>query len=188
MHERLDRLYDRLLVLRCQTADPAAFEELVRRYQPALRRFLRRMLDDEHASEDVLQDVWFDVFREVGRLQSLDAFAGWLWRITRNRAYAVLRRRGTAVESAMQTLNGVDIAAHVEDPALDAAEQKQLLDASLTRLTHEQREVLLLRYVEQLSYEEIASAVGCELGTVRSRLHYAKAALRTLMERNGFET
>jgi RNA polymerase sigma-70 factor (ECF subfamily) len=181
MRQQLDRLYDRLLVLRCQTADPTAFEELVRRYQPSLRRFLRRMLDDEHLADDALQDVWFDVFKGVGKLEDLDAFAGWLWRIARNRAYRILRRRGG---TATQAIDSVELTADADEPSLDAAEQKQLLDASLHRLTHEQREVLLLRYVEQLSYEQIATAVGCELGTVRSRLHYAKAAMRNLMERN----
>jgi RNA polymerase sigma-70 factor (ECF subfamily) len=83
----------------------------------------------------------------------------------------------------MQAIDDRDVAAGAEEPLLDAQEQKQLLEASLTRLSHEQREVLLLRYVEELSYEQIASAVGCGLGTVRSRLHYAKAALRTQMER-----
>ena len=181
MREQLDRLYDRLLVLRCQTADPAAFEELIRRFQPSLRRFLRRMLDDEHLAEDALQDVWFDVFKGAGKLEDLDAFAGWVWRIARNRAYRTLRRRGATLAESIDP----NALADAEEPsALDAAEQKQLLDASLDRLTHEQREVLLLRYVEQLNYEQIATAVGCELGTVRSRLHYAKVALRQLMERN----
>jgi RNA polymerase sigma-70 factor (ECF subfamily) len=181
MREQLDRVYDRLLVLRCQTADPAAFEELVRRYQARLRRFLRRMLDDdEHLAEDVLQDVWFDVFRGVGKLEELDAFAGWLWRVARNRAYRTLRRRGVVATQAIDEVEVADDA-----PAtLDSTEQKQVLYASLVRLTPEQREVLLLRYIEELSYEQIAAAVGCGLGTVRSRLHYAKAALRSQMERN----
>jgi RNA polymerase sigma-70 factor (ECF subfamily) len=182
MREQLDRLYDRLLVLRCQTGDPAAFEELVRRYQPRLRRFLRRMLDDdEHLAEDVLQDVWFDVFRGVGKLEDLDAFAGWLWRVARNRAYRALRRRAVV---ATEAIDEMEVAGDEEPATIDSAEQKQVLDASLVRLSPEQREVLLLRYIEELSYEQIAAAVGCGLGTVRSRLHYAKAALRSQMERN----
>src|SRR2546430_16872895 len=79
MDRPLDRIYQRLLVLRCQTGDEAAFAEIVGLYHPRLRRFLRRMLDDDvHAADDALQDVWFDVFRGVGKLRDGGAFAPWL--------------------------------------------------------------------------------------------------------------
>jgi RNA polymerase sigma-70 factor (ECF subfamily) len=179
--EPLDRVYERLLVLRCQTGDEAAFAELVERFNPRLRRFLRGMLDD--AAEDAVQDVWLDVFRGVGKLRDGGAFAAWLFRIARDRAYRMLRRKGLAV-AAIGDVNDVPRSAAEED--FDD-EQRQRLTSSLDRLPHAQREVLLLRFVEDLSYEQIAQAVGCELGTVRSRLHYAKRALRDLIERNGHE-
>src|SRR4051812_18984292 len=89
-----DRLYESLLVLRCQTRDEAAFVELVSRYHARLRRFLAQMLRDEHAVEDVLQDVWLDVFRGIGKLRDANALVAWLFRIARDRAFRVLRRRG----------------------------------------------------------------------------------------------
>src|SRR5688500_13895608 len=95
---QLDRLYERLLVLRCQTGDEAAFTEIVARYTPRLRVYLRQMLGDAHAADDALQDVWLDVLRAVGRLQDAGAFAAWLYRIARDRAYRLLRRRGVRVE------------------------------------------------------------------------------------------
>src|SRR4051812_45050882 len=179
---QLDRLYERVLVVRCQAGDARAFAELVERYQPRLREFLRRMLsggggaDD---SDDVLQDVWFDVFRSVGKLRDTNAFATWLYRIARDRAYRIIRRKGLAT----QPIDEVELPAGSPDAEFDA-DERRLVMASLDRLPHEQREVLLLRFVEQMNYEQIARAVGCELGTVRSRLHYAKRALRGLMERN----
>ena len=100
MEEKVDRIYERLLVLRCQTGDEAAFAELVGRYHARLRRFLRRMLDnDDHAAADTLQDVWIDVFRSVGKLRDAGAFAPWLFRVARDRAYRVLRRRGIAPDA-----------------------------------------------------------------------------------------
>src|SRR5437764_10634490 len=88
MNRELDRIYQSVLVLRCQAGDEAAFAELVGRYQPRLRAFLRPMLDgDAHRAQDVLQDVWLDVFRSVGKLRDVDAFTGWLYRIARDRAY-----------------------------------------------------------------------------------------------------
>ena len=179
MSEQIDRLYQRLLVLRCQTGDETAFAELVARYHARLRLFLRRMLDDEHAADDALQDVWLDVFRGIGKLQDTAAFAAWLYRIARDRAYRILRRRGVR----MTSIHDSDVPAEARDEAMDE-DERRMVQSSLDHLQHEQREVLLLRFVEEMSYEQIAAAVGCELGTVRSRLHYAKRSLRERMERN----
>ncbi len=181
MSDQLDRLYERVLVLRCQTGDEAAFAELVERYHHRLRAFLRGMIGDAHAADDALQEVWLDVFRGVGKLRDAGAFPGWLYRVARDRAYRVLRRKPMATES----IDRVELS--VADEAELDADERELVTTSMDRLPHEQREVLLLRFVEQMSYEQIASAVGCELGTVRSRLHYAKRALRKLIERNDDE-
>lgn len=180
MNEDLDRIYLSVLVLRCQAGDEAAFAELVARFQPRLRAFVRPLLDgDAHRAEDVLQDVWLDVFRSVGRLRDVGAFTGWLFRLTRDRAFRVLRRRRLVTES-------IAPAELLETESNDLDEdERRLVHASLARLPHEQREVLLLRFLEDMSYAQIAAAVGCELGTVRSRLHYAKLALRKQIERNG---
>ena len=176
----LDRLYQRLLVLRCQTGDAAAFEEIVATYTPRLRVYLRQMLaPDAHAADDALQDVWFDVFRNIGRLEDVAAFPAWLYRIARDRAYRLLRRRGVRVAAPIN--DAADVPANEIDTP--DADDVRLVHASLDRLPHEQREVLLLRFVEDLSYDQIAAAVGCGVGTVRSRLHYAKRALRADLER-----
>jgi RNA polymerase sigma-70 factor (ECF subfamily) len=184
MSDQLDRLYERLLVLRCQTGDEAAFAELVERYQPRLREFLRSLLADAHAAEDALQDVWLDVFRSVGKLRDAGAFGGWIFRVARDRAYRTLRRKGIATTP----IDDVEPPAPAVQGEVELDEdERRLVQSCVARLPIEQREVLLLRFVEQLNYEQIALAVGCELGTVRSRLHYAKRALRQLMERNGHE-
>ena len=180
MTDKLDRVYERLLVLRCQTGDESAFAELVGRYDARLRRFLRRMLDgDEHAAADALQDVWFDVFRAVGKLRDGGAFEAWLWRVARDRAYRVLRRKGINVDAIA---DADEVASSAPELQFDEDERRRVGE-SLERIPHAQREVLLLRFVEDLSYEQIAAAVGCGVGTVRSRLHYAKRALREAMER-----
>jgi RNA polymerase sigma-70 factor (ECF subfamily) len=186
---QLDRLYQRVLVLRCQTGDEAAFTEIVARYSPRLRVYLRQMLGssggrDAHAADDALQDVWLDVLRGIGRLEDAGAFATWLYRIARDRAYRILRRRGIVRMTPME--DAAEVAtpdASADDAALNG-EAAAIVHASLDRLPHDQREVLLLRFVEEMSYEQIADAVGCGVGTVRSRLHYAKRALRREIERN----
>src|SRR2546421_6610350 len=117
----LDRIYQRLLVLRCQTGDEAAFAELVGLYQARLRRFLARMLDgDEHAAEDALQDVWLDVFRGVGKLRDGGTFAPWLWRIARDRAYRMLRRKGVKADAIDDVAEMPDVS---REPDFDADER-----------------------------------------------------------------
>lgn len=183
MTNRHDQVYESLLVLRCQAGDEPAFVELVERYHLRLRRFLRQMLRDEHAAEDVLQDVWLDAFRSIAKLRDTSAFAAWLYRIARDRAYRVLRRRGVRAVSLDAAAAAADVAADA-DVEVDP-DEKVLVNASLDNLPDEQREVLLLRFIEGMSYEQIAGAVGCELGTVRSRLHYGKRALKREFERRG---
>jgi RNA polymerase sigma-70 factor, ECF subfamily len=171
-----DQLYERVLILRGQTGDEAAFAELVERYHVRLRYYLRKMLGPDQA-DDALQEVWLDVFRALPRLADPGAFTAWLYRIARVRTYRVLRRRPPT-----QPLADVE----PEAPEAEAdftAEEAAAIHAALDRLSPEHREALILRFVEDMSYEQIAAVAGVPVGTVRSRLHNAKRELRRLLER-----
>ncbi len=174
-----DWLHERLLVLRCQTGDPVAFEEFVLLYQPRLRYFLRAMLRGESDLEDHLQELWLDVYRGIGRLNQPSAFSAWLYRIASNRAFRVLRKR----REPPRSLDDIDPPAKDDDESRWSAEDTEYLHAALDSLGPEHREVLLLRFIEEMSYEDIARVTGSPVGTVRSRLHYAKRALRDVLER-----
>jgi RNA polymerase sigma-70 factor (ECF subfamily) len=177
MTDATDPLYESVLVLRCQAGDEAAFAELVERYQVRLRYYLRKMLSDVQAAEDALQDVWLDVLRGVWRLADAGAFGAWLYRIARDRALRDLRKR----QPPYQPLEEVDLL--MDDGTEDAqfaAEDVELIHAALDELAPEHREVVVLRYVEDMTYGEISRVVGCQVGTV---LHYAKRALRAALER-----
>src|SRR6266404_1885859 len=151
MPDPAERIYERLLLLRCQAGD---------------------------AVEDQLQEVWFDVFRGLGGLLDLGAFPAWVYRIARDRAARRLRRRQLPREAVKDV--GELEADDAEEFSADAAAR---IHAAMGELPPEQREVLLLRFLEEMSYENIARVVGDPVGTVRSRLHYAKRALRTILER-----
>jgi RNA polymerase sigma-70 factor, ECF subfamily len=179
MPDPADRLYERVLVLRCQSGDEAAFAELVERYSPRLRYFLRKLLGDTHVAEDALQDVWLDVFRAVPRLADPAAFPAWLYRIARDRAYRALR----SLRRVPRSLVEGDLAEGVENDETFSAEDAARIHAALDELPPEQREVLVLRFLEEMTYEDIARVVGCPAGTVRSRIHYGKRALRRALER-----
>jgi RNA polymerase sigma-70 factor, ECF subfamily len=177
MADGVEQLYERVLVLRCQAGDEAAFAELVGRYGPRLRYYVRRMLDHGDA-DDVLQDVWLDVFRGLPRLADAGAFPAWLYRLARDRVFRLWRRR----RPAHQPLAEVDLPEQAEADRF-TAEDAGRIHAALAELPPEQREVLVLRFLEGMSYDDIAGVVGSPVGTVRSRLHYAKLALRRIIQR-----
>jgi RNA polymerase sigma-70 factor (ECF subfamily) len=171
------RLYERLLVLRCQAGEEAALGELIARYSPGLRFFLRKIVRADAPCDDLLQETWFDVYRKINGLQNPDAFAAWVYRIARDRAYRELRRRPPPGNLA----DGVPEAVAAEEETF-TAEEAALVRTALDELPQEQREVLALRFIEDMSYEQIAEVVSCPVGTVRSRIHYAKTALRAKLQ------
>jgi len=178
MTDQAEQIYERLLVVRAQAGDEAAFSELVERFSPRLRYFLRKMLSSADGAEDALQDVWLDVLRHLPRLADPQALVAWLYRIARDQAFGRLRKRGRA-EQLLDEASVIDAAADEGDFSPEDAAR---IHAALDELPAEQREVLVLRFLEDMSYEEIARVVGCQLGTVRSRIHYGKRALRKALE------
>lgn len=168
-------------MLRAQVGDRDALIVLHERYNAKLLYYVRRLLGAGDA-EDALQEVWMTVVKKIGALEEPRALKTWLYRIARNRAISVLRRRR----------NDVSLADLDEEPESsgDGREEDELslagfdaaaLHAGLERLSPRHREVLTLRFLEDLSYEEIADVVGCGLGTVRSRIHYAKKSLHGVL-------
>jgi RNA polymerase sigma-70 factor (ECF subfamily) len=178
MNDVANQCYRNLLVVRCQAGDRVAFEELVGACQPRLRYFLRKMLHERHRVDDVFQDVWLDVFRGIGKLAHPAAFPAWLYRLARHRVYRELRGRRPPCPQDLIDL--ADEAAGDDDFSAEDAEE---IHAALDRLGPEHHEVLLLRFMEEMSYDDIARVTGCPVGTVRSRLYHAKCALRGTLER-----
>ena len=178
------QLRERLLVSRCQAGDERAFEEIVSTYGPRLQYYLLKQLGSPEAADDVLQDVWLDVYRGVVRLRRPGAFRAWIYRIARDRAFRVL----LTARAPLQLADEADLAtAEVEDNSF-SAEDVARVHAALDRLSPLHRDVLLLRFIEDLPYDEIAQVTGCPPGTVKSRIHHAKRLLRREMEgRNDHE-
>jgi RNA polymerase sigma-70 factor, ECF subfamily len=182
MNDLADKLYEQVLVLRCQTGDGAAFGELVERFAVRLRYYVQSLLGKERRGdlEDVLQDVWLDVHRSIAKLNDPGALAAWLYRIARNRTVRHLRKRVTPTRTIEDGHAGHEID-RGEDFSIEDAES---IHRALDVLAPEHREVLVLRFLEEMPYEGIATVTGCPAGTVRSRIHYAKLALRRVMETN----
>jgi RNA polymerase sigma-70 factor, ECF subfamily len=176
---------DRLLylrVLRCQAGDEAAFGQLLASFGSRTLAHLRTLVGDE--ADDVQQEVWLTVYRRIGSLANPNGFRTWLFQTTRHRAIDYLRARKREREIFDDEV-GVDISqiAATEDERVDLAGRS--VAAVLAQLAPSHREVLQLRYEEDLSYAEIALVSGCAVGTVRSRLHNARRHLQVLLAGDG---
>lgn len=176
-----DDLRLRLLVLRCQTGDEEAFAQLLGAFGARTLRYLRNLLGDDDA-DDAQQVVWLSVYRSIAGLADPGAFRTWLFSTTRHRAIDHMRRRRRESELfADEECEDIGAADELEEGehSFDAAE----LEALLAELPGPQREVVLLRYRDEMSYAEIAVIAGCPIGTVRTRLHHAKRKLQELTNR-----
>jgi RNA polymerase sigma-70 factor (ECF subfamily) len=170
-------LYDNLLILRCQTGDEFALAELIAQYSPRLRFFLANLAGRSHA-DDLLQETWIDVYRQITGLENPAAFSAWLYRIARDRAYRHLRRSRLPVAHIDETM--ID-SLPADDDNFSPADAEHVRSA-LDRLPLHHREILVLRFIEDMSYDQIARVLAAPLGTIRSRLHHAKRALREKLE------
>src|SRR5262245_60386342 len=136
MNDPVDRLYERLLVVRCQSGDQEAYRELVDRYGPRLRYFLRKLLPHGDRAEDLLQEVWIDVFRQLPRLQAAGAFTPWVYKIARGRAALELRRNGRAPPAA----DLPELAAATQEEPEFSPEDAARIHSVLDELPSDQRE------------------------------------------------
>ncbi len=179
---RLEQIREQLDVIRAQLGDDDAFMRLAERYHSRLLHYVRRIVAHRATADDVVQETWLAAYRGLRRLQRPETLKAWLYGIARNKALNALRR---------EERSRLD---YVEDEMLEAvpedqddewgirAEQATQVHRCLDGISPAHAEALILRYMEDLSYEEMAEVVGCNVGTVRSRLHYAKRALREAME------
>jgi RNA polymerase sigma-70 factor (ECF subfamily) len=171
-----DRLSEHVLILRCQMGDNKAFAELIERYHRPLSYFLSHLSDSAEMAEDLLQDTWVNVIRKIRTLRNFDAFSSWLYRIARNAAYQQLRRK------KVSKLNeNIIVSEETTNDAFSAGDAVRI-HACLKELHPEHREVLMLRFLEQMSYQQIADVLCCNINTVKSRIYYAKLALKKKME------
>ncbi len=164
------------IVHRCKDGDRAAFEELFELYQPRLKYYVRRLDSGGTNIDDTLQDVWLTVFKKIKKLKDARCFNVWLYRIARNKVYDRFRKKDRFVPLPEEELpvSGGD------EPVFDADDAERL-HLALNELKPHHREVLTLSFIEQMDYQSIADVVECNIGTVRSRIYYAKQSLRKEM-------
>lgn len=170
-----DDLYEQSLVIRARLGDEKAFAELLERHGPRLFSFVERMMQSASGSvPDLVQEIWIAIYRALPGLQDASKFRPWTFRIARDRIYREYRRRRIAWEP----IESLAAEPAVEEDAAELPFETHEMQRSLAALSPAHREALLLRFFEDLTYEQIAQLTGATVGTIRSRIHYAKRALR----------
>jgi RNA polymerase sigma-70 factor (ECF subfamily) len=170
-----ETLYEQTLVIRSQLGDEAAFEELLELHGPRLLLFAQRMLQSSPASvADVIQEIWIAIYRALPKLLDASKFRHWIFRIARDRIYREYRRR----KLPTQTADNEPPTEAPESAELDSTVDLEELHRCLDLISPEHREALVLRFFEEMSYEDIARVTNSSAGTVRSRIHYGKEAFK----------
>lgn len=175
---RAAKLIEQVLLLRCQIGDQNALAELIGRYERPLRYFISHLLDDRELAQDIYQDTWLTVIRRIHSLKKPDAFSTWLYRIARNKVYYQFRKTKVWFE-----LNENIAVPNEADDDIVSLEDAAKIHKCLKKLRPEHKEVLMLRFLEQMSYQQMAEVLDCNLGTVKSRVYYAKLALKKELEK-----
>ena len=174
-----DRIYEAQLVLRSQAGDREALEELLRRVQSILFRYIRSLVGPDGA-EDVLQDVFLEIFRHLRALHEPEFFCAWAHRVASRASFSYLRRRRLWVVRHEEDVEIDELPSGIEGSSAILVAQLQHLVASVSPAS---RAVLVLHYIEGLSIQEVAAILQLSAGTVKSRLAYGLKCLRTATER-----
>ncbi len=181
-----------LLIERARSGDTRAFEDLARREERALYRHALRIVGTTSDAEDIVQDALFSAWRSIASFQGL-SFRAWLFRIATNRALDHLRSRKRRPELPLDPPDDDDVT--WAEPVAAGPDLTQLVgdrealaavEAALGSLPAEQRTALLLRDVEGFAYEEIAVITSVEIGTVKSRIHRGRLAVRNVLITRGW--
>jgi RNA polymerase sigma-70 factor (ECF subfamily) len=183
---------DIALVTRCQNGDAAAFDELVTRHRTRVFAMVYNMVRNEQDAWDLAQDAFLKAWKSIGRFRGQSAFYTWLYRIVTNVTIDWIRKR--KIESGMEFDDSIGLG-EVEPGAATAprteflphqklghAEIRARIDEAIGRLTPDHRAVILLKEMDGLQYHEIAEVMDCSIGTVMSRLFYARKKLQAMLK------
>jgi RNA polymerase sigma-70 factor, ECF subfamily len=181
-----DREIDRQLVARAQGGDKLAFGLLVEKYQRKLARLLSRFIRDPAEVEDVTQEAFIKAYRALPAFRGDSAFYTWLYRIgintAKNYLMAMGRRAPTSTEIEAEEAEGFEEGEQLRDintpeSVLLTNEIAETVNATIEQLPEELRTAIQMREIEGMSYEDIAKAMDCPIGTVRSRIFRAREAI-----------
>jgi RNA polymerase sigma-70 factor (ECF subfamily) len=165
------------LALRCQSGDAGAFEDLIAVMERPLLYYATSLTGNPDTALDVLQEVWIKVFRGIRKLKDPGCLRSWLYSITHGIAVDRIRKNYSREQAEKVQYEEFEEA---DEPSF-ATEDAAAIHRALGEIGLRHREVLVLHFLEDLLMAEIAEVVGCSEGTVKSRIHYAKRAMKEVL-------
>jgi len=180
------------LVKRCQAGDTEAFDELVTRYRTRVFGMIYNMVHNEQDAWDLAQDSFLKAWKSIGRFRGQSSFYTWIYRIVMNVTIDWLRKKkikgGDAEFDDAIQLREIDPASKtvpktgaLPHQAMEQGEIRARIEKAIGQLSPEHRAVILMKEMDDMQYHEIAEALGCSIGTVMSRLFYARKKLQNLL-------
>lgn len=155
-----------------------AWDALLAAYQLRLFGFARRLVESREDAMDIVQETLICAVRNISSLREDDRFSGWLFAIARQRSLQCLRRRNRAIVEAVEDLPDPPDLAESAEEIVFRKDQAQLIDRVISELPEPQKTAILLHYFLDLPLADIAKAMESPVGTVKSRLHFGREALR----------
>ena len=180
------------LVKRCQAGDTEAFDQLVTRYRTRIFGMIYNMVHNEQDAWDLAQDSFVKAWKSMKRFRGRSSFYTWIYRIVMNVTIDWLRKKqvkgaGAEFDDAIQAKQ-IDPASRTAPKAdalpyeiMQRSETRTRIDNAIAQLSPEHRAVILMKEIEEMQYHEIAETLGCSIGTVMSRLFYARKKLQNLL-------
>jgi RNA polymerase sigma-70 factor (ECF subfamily) len=172
---------DEILVERIAAGNKLAMQALFARHRTSVYRWLLRLVSNETLADDLLSEVFLDVWRQAGRFECRSSVSTWLMSIARHKALSARRRR---TEAQFYEKIGATVADPADDPevALQEKDRDELLRRALTRLSPERRQVIDLVYYHEKSVDEVAQILDVPPATVKTRMFYARKKLAELVQ------
>jgi RNA polymerase sigma-70 factor, ECF subfamily len=172
-----NRTPDEWIALRCQSGETSAFEDLIAVMERPLLYYASSLSGNQDSRLDVLQEVWIKVLRDIRKVKDPGSLRSWLYAITHGIAVDRIRRNASRERAEQVELEDFQ---ETEEPSF-AEEEAAAIHQALSQIGLRHREILVLHFLEDLSIAEIAEVVGCSEGTVKSRMHYAKRAMKGIL-------
>jgi RNA polymerase sigma-70 factor (ECF subfamily) len=180
------------LVKQCQAGNTEAFDQLVTRYRTRVFAMIYNMVHNEQDAWDLAQDSFVKAWKSIGRFRGRSSFYTWIYRIVMNVTIDWLRKKQVKgagaefndsiqlreIEPASRTVPRADPLPHER---MERSEIRARIDNAIAQISPEHRAVILMKEIEEMQYHEIAEALGCSIGTVMSRLFYARKKLQNLL-------
>ena len=182
MDSRKKVIYYELLVLRCQREDKEVLEELIHLFEKQMFYYINRLVGNETDAWNILQETWIKVIRSIKRIRNPKSLPAWIYSIARTTSMSHLRSKYSKAALIDCSTDITAIEDNAENLSFVNAEQ---VHYGLNKISLAHREVLTLFFLQDLTLEQIADVLSLSIGTVKSRLHYAKHALETVLAKEG---